>query len=197
MMGDCANCNCSHMCYVKGKSCVPVDVEAVKAAYTADERKMMEAAAWVEGTFYRQHTRLEEIVDFGARMGYRKIGLAFCIGLRDEARLFARYLSKHFEVVSICCKNCGIGKRELGLQQIDANKERETMCNPKNQAKHLNEQHCELAVAVGLCVGHDSIFYANCEMPVTTLVTKDRVLSHNPCGAVYASYWRRKLGIDP
>ena len=37
---------------------------------------------------------------------------------------------------------------------------------------------------VGLCVGHDSLFIKYSEAPVTTLVTKDRVLAHNPV-AVY------------
>ena len=27
------------------------------------------------------------------------------------------------------------------------------------------------------------------------LVAKDRVLAHNPLGAVYSRYWRKKLGI--
>ena len=35
---------------------------------------------------------------------------------------------------------------------------------------------------VGLCVGHDSLFIKYSEAPRTTLVTKDRVLAHNPVG---------------
>ena len=47
-------------------------------------------------------------------------------------------------------------------------------------------------------MGHDAIFAANCDGPVTTLVVKDRLLAHNPLGAIYSRYWKRKLGImDP
>ena len=35
----------------------------------------------------------------------------------------------------------------------------------------------------------------NCPGPVTTLVAKDRLLAHNPLGAIYSRYWKRKLGI--
>ncbi len=42
---------------------------------------------------------------------------------------------------------------------------------------------------------HEAIFNSNCKGPVTCLVVKDRVLAHNPLGAVYSRYWRRKLGI--
>ena len=43
---------------------------------------------------------------------------------------------------------------------------------------------------------HDSIFNANCNGPVTVLVAKDRVLAHNPLGAVYSRYWQKKLKIN-
>ena len=34
-----------------------------------------------------------------------------------------------------------------------------SMCNPIFQAKMLNEAKTDLNVVVGLCVGHDSLFY--------------------------------------
>jgi uncharacterized metal-binding protein len=69
------------------------------------------------------------------------------------------------------------------------------MCNPILQAKTLNEEHTELNVVIGLCVGHDSLFYKYSEAPVTTLVVKDRVLGHNPVAALYQTkaYYSRLL----
>ncbi len=67
---------------------------------------------------------------FARELGYRKLGLAFCIGLAAEARIVADILAREFEVVSICCKLCGIDKNVLGLEQIVPDKDRETMCNP-------------------------------------------------------------------
>lgn len=50
-------------------------------------------------------TRVEEIVEFAQKMGYRKLGVAFCFGLFSEAATFVRILEKHgFEVISVCCK---------------------------------------------------------------------------------------------
>jgi uncharacterized metal-binding protein len=96
-------------------------------------------------------------------------------------------------VVSICCKVCGIGKGTFGLEQIDSGKEHETMCNPVGQAMMLNEAGTELNIICGLCVGHDAIFSMVSRAPVTTLIAKDRVLAHNPIGAVYSPYIRRTL----
>lgn len=192
-------CNCglcpTHACYTKGVNCTGMALDEVKAAYTAEEVAIMKAAAYVEASYYNKQTRLEETAEFAKKMGYKKIGISFCIGLNEEAKYIHRYFAKYFEVYSVCCKNCSFPKAELGLMQVDPNKEHEAMCNPKFQAKFLNDAGCEFFVSAGLCVGHDSIFNSNCKGPVTCLVVKDRVLAHNPLGAVYSRYWRRKLGI--
>ena len=69
------------------------------------------------------------------------------------------------------------------------------MCNPILQAKLLNRQGTDLNVLVGLCVGHDSLFYRYSQALVTTLLTKDRVLGHNPAAALYQAdgYYAKKL----
>lgn len=69
------------------------------------------------------------------------------------------------------------------------------MCNPIMQAKILNEQATDLNIVMGLCVGHDSLFYKYSEALTTTLVTKDRVLGHNPAAALYTaeSYYSRLM----
>lgn len=198
MKANCANCP-THACYTKGINCTGTDLEEVRQAYSPAELKMMEAAAYVEGTFYSNITRLEEIAEFAKTMGYKKLGLAFCIGLNEEVRYIARYYEKQgFECYSVCCKNCSFAKKEYGLKQVKPELEHEAMCNPKFQARFLKENDAELFIICGLCVGHDAIFAANCDGPVTTLVVKDRLLAHNPLGAIYSRYWKRKLGImDP
>ena len=39
------------------------------------------------------------------------------------------------------------------------------MCNPIAQAKLLNQAKTEFNICLGLCVGHDSLFYRYCEAP--------------------------------
>ena len=69
---------------------------------------------------------------------------------------------------------------------------------PILQAKLLNEQKTDFNIALGLCVGHDSLFYQYSEARVTTLVVKDRVLAHNPVGAIYCAdgYFKNRLKIE-
>ena len=195
MKCDCANCP-THVCYTKGVNCTGVDAKDVLAEYTEEERKIMKAAAYVEGTFYSNITRLQETAEFAKAMGYKKLGMAFCIGLNEEARYIARFYEKQgFTFYSVCCKNCSVAKKELGLKQVKPELPHEAMCNPKMQAKFLAEKGTELYISCGLCVGHDTIFNKSCEGPVTTLVVKDRLLAHNPLGAIYSRYWKQKLGI--
>lgn len=152
----------------------------------------------IESEGYCQWSRLKETIEFCKKMHYQKIGIAFCKGLRKEARTVANIFRSHgFAVVSVICKTGSISKEEAGIPEKSKIHpgDFEAMCNPIGQAKLLNSQNTDFNIAIGLCVGHDSLFYRNSEAPVTTLVAKDRVLAHNPCGAIYCAegYYKSKL----
>jgi uncharacterized metal-binding protein len=152
--------------------------------------ELHKAASTIEARYYGKETRLGEIILFGKELGYQKIGLAFCIGLSKEAKVIENILSKHFEVISVCCKVCGIDKKYFGLPQVSP-ENYEVMCNPAGQAQLLNIAETQLNILCGLCVGHDAIFSKASDAPVTTLIAKDRILAHNPAAAVYCQYIRK------
>ena len=54
-------------------------------------REIMIASAEVEYEGYCQWTRVQEIMEFARKIGAHRIGIANCIGLIREARIFARY----------------------------------------------------------------------------------------------------------
>jgi uncharacterized metal-binding protein len=139
--------------------------------------------------------RLAEIASFARMMGYRKLGLAFCVGLRREAKAVEEfYGAQGFEVVSVMCKAGGVPKERIGVrdEQKVAPGTYETMCNPVFQAEVMNREGTDLNVVLGLCVGHDSLFFRFAKAPCTVLAVKDRLLGHNPLAAVYTldSYYR-------
>lgn len=138
-----------------------------------------------------RNPRVEEVVQFARKMSYHRLGVAFCAGLRQEARMLDEILTRRgFEVVSVCCKTGGVPKEIIGLtpdQKIRGPEEWESMCNPIGQATLLNEADTEFNVAVGLCVGHDSLFFKYSNAPTTVLIAKDRVFGHNPVAALYQS----------
>jgi uncharacterized metal-binding protein len=154
--------------------------------------KLHRAASAIEGRYYNKETRLSEIILFAKELGYKKIGLAFCIGLSEEVKIIEQILSKHFDLCSVCCKLSGINKKDFKLHQISSDAF-EVMCNPAGQAQLLNEANTQLNVLCGLCVGHDAIFTKISNAPVTTLIVKDRVLAHNPAGAIYCNYIRKQF----
>ena len=158
---------------------------------------IMVASAEVEFEGYCQWTRVQEIMEFARKIGAKKIGIANCIGLINEARTFARILRTNgFEPYAIICKVAGKEKSSIGIpkqcEEIGA-----AMCNPILQARLLNEAKTDLNVVIGLCVGHDSLFYKYSDAYVTTLVTKDRVTGNNPAAALYTagSYYKKKFGV--
>ena len=179
---------------------VPDTQRAARALYDDPEiRKISRESALVESEGYCKWTRVEEIIQFAKRMGYRKIGIANCISFVDHAYVLSGILESHgFEVVSVACKNGSIPKEELGI--ADHEKVRpgqfEALCNPVCQAEILNAAGCEFNVVLGLCIGHDSLFFRQAQGLTTVLVAKDRVLGHNPLPALQLadSYYSRLWG---
>jgi len=186
----CAACE-SKAC-AQGKDCFDQAGNHPTLYQDARVAELHRAASAIEARHYCKEPRLSEVILFAKELGCRKVGLAFCIGLSEEAKVIERILSEHFDVVSVCCKVSGIGKRQFALEQIRPQGP-EVMCNPAGQASLLNQAGTELNVLCGLCVGHDAIFGMVSTAPVTTLVVKDRVLAHNPLAAVYCRYVRRRL----
>ena len=140
---------------------------------------------------YGTKPRVKEIIDFCNKMKYKKIGLAFCVGLSKEASIFAQILRKHgFEVESIICKVGNVNRKNIGINDCDV-----PMCNPIAQAEFLNKEKTEFNIVLGLCVGHDTLFFKYSKAPVTVLAVKDRALAHNPLGAIYLadSYYKSKI----
>ena len=171
-----------------------------------EDAKMARVATKVEGLCYQpvpgsdavnaRWTRVEDTIAFAKLMGYRKIGIATCIGLLDETnRLAAILRAQGFEPLSVCCKTGSIDKLELGLHE--ENKVRpntfEPACNPVAQAQLMNRAETDMNIIVGLCVGHDMLFSKYSDAPVTTLVVKDRVTGHNPVSVLYGQnfYYKR------
>jgi uncharacterized metal-binding protein len=171
---------------------------AVERTYLEDERlgNLARESARTEAAGYGRSTRIQEIMDFARRIGATRLGIAHCVGLIEEAKTASKiFESQGFEVEAVCCKVGSISKEKLGL--TDEEKvhpgEFEALCNPIAQATLLAKAGTELNVVIGLCVGHDSLFFMHSKAPATVLVAKDRVLGHNPVAALYTShsYYRR------
>lgn len=207
-MHACAECSV-YVCRVGNREAGPEncpmqtsDQTNQLAAYEDPEvREFARIASIIEGEGYGRWTRLEEIMELAKRNGFTRLGLAFCAGLRNEAKVLNRILAANgFEVISAMCKTGAIPKEAIGVR--DEEKVRpgalEPMCNPIAQAALLNESKTQLNILFGLCVGHDSLFIKHCHGWVTVLVAKDRVLAHNPIGAIYLSegYYQKKLYKD-
>lgn len=161
--------------------------EALSCYQEPENHQIMCAAAEVEFEHYCKYTRVEEIMAFADKIGAKKIGIATCVGLLSESRTLAQIFRSHgFKVYGIGCKIGAVPKTDLGINEI-CNGVGSTACNPILQAKLLNAQNTDLNVVVGLCVGHDSLFYKYSNAIVTTAVTKDRVLGHNPVAALYTA----------
>lgn len=171
-----------------------------------EDAKIAFVAAQVEGLCYQpvpgsdavnaRWTRVEDTVAFAKLMGYKKIGMATCIGLLDEAERLAKILTAQgFEPVSVCCKAGSIDKLELGLAESDKVRPGtfEPACNPIAQAEICNRMGTDMNLIVGLCVGHDMLFNKHSKAPVSTIIVKDRVTGHNPIAVLYGQnfYYKR------
>lgn len=170
--------------------------ESVRLSSEGEEGRIMRVAASVEHDGYLKWCRVRELVEFSKRMGYRRLGIATCVGMIRETRILTDILRSHgFEVFGIACKAGSVPKTDVGIDPVCCEIGR-YMCNPILQAEVLNREHTDLNIIMGLCMGHDCLFNRHSEAPVTTLVVKDRVLAHNPAGALYNAdgFYRGLMG---
>lgn len=171
----------------------------VKELYQDEENyKIAHNAAVVEKEGYGILCRMEEIMLFCNKCGYKKIGLIFCTGLKSEAKMVSKIFRHNgFEVSSAVCKNGMIPKSYIGLtdEETLAGCSEEVMCNPIGQALLMNEEKVDFNVLLGLCVGHDTLALKHLEAPATILAVKDRVTAHNPLAAIYVaeSYFKKRF----
>lgn len=200
---DCGIKACDSIGKKHPKFCVSQQIEKnlceeVKKTYLLEKNQnVMVASAEVEYENYCQMTRVQETIEWAKKIHAKKIGIATCVGLLNESRILAKILRHHgFEVYGVGCKVGEISKGEIGIpeqcEKIGAN-----TCNPILQAELLAKQETDINIVVGLCVGHDSMFYKYSTAPTTTLVVKDRILGHNPVAALYTAdtYYETKLKV--
>ena len=158
---NCHKRNASYPEFCLTEKLTDEDIAETTALYEDEEnRKVSVISAEIEGEFYGKYTRVDEIIEFAKRMGYKKIGIATCVGLIEESRIFAKILRKNgFDVYSAVCKVGSFNKTDIGLDEKYTCVTGNVMCNPILQAKLLNKAGTDLNVVIGLCVGHDSLFY--------------------------------------
>ena len=176
-----------------------------------EDARLAKVAARVEGLCYQpvpgsdavnaRWTRVEDTVALAKLMGYRKIGIATCIGLLEESKRLGDILTAQgLEPFSVCCKSGSIDKLQLGLQEHEKVRPNtfEPACNPIAQAELLNQVGTDMNLIVGLCVGHDMLFAKYSKAPVSTLVVKDRVTGHNPVAVLYGqNFYFKRLQKQP
>ena len=196
---NCAKCN-SQKCrnpelefnypaFCPHENYAEVRKKTIKDSWADPELKKINVACQEILTHSGEWCRVKEIIEYCKKLEYKKLGLAFCIGLKDEAKVLCDILQKNsFEVISVSCQ-AGVNRKEVNLSHYKG------ACNPLMQAEVLNIEQTELNIMMGLCLGHDIIFIKHSKADVTPLVVKDRVMAHNPIGALYMSsnYYHKKL----
>lgn len=191
---NCMNCKTNYCDQKEIINCASkmTNRDAIKREYLSEKNRVLaKVASYVSMSPDGKKPRILEIIDVAHLCGYKKLGLCFCLGLIEEAKVVHKIFVQHdFEVIPIVCKTGGIPKDLLGIENGG-----NAMCNPIGQAFYLNTQKTEFNVALGLCVGHDSLFFQYSEAPVTVLAAKDKVLGHNPLACIYTydSYYKDKL----
>jgi uncharacterized metal-binding protein len=218
---NCAKCSrpvCNSVAWEDGPANCPRKVmpevieKATRRCLSAEFREFALKASRQEGSGYVRlphspdtpspvKSRVEEIMEFARRMGYERLGVAYCGGVQFEAGLLVPILeNRGFEVVSVQCKCGSVPKEDLGIEDWEkvSPGRFEAMCHPIAQAEILNASKTDLNLLVCLCVGHDSLFLRHSQAPCTVLAAKDRVYGHAPLMAVYQSksYHRRVLAKD-
>ena len=182
---DDINCiECIDKTCLEGENCQLCPLEAVTGRTDETIRRISDVAYDVASEPERVLCRVSELVYFCLGMQYKHIGIAFCTEMWKEAERVTQILERFFHVTPVCCRIGGT-KKDARTDHVHSKHEG---CNPVGMARTLNLVKPDLNIAIGLCVGSDIIFNRKCDAPVTTLFVKDKLLAHNPVGAVYSKY---------
>lgn len=190
---SCLNCTGEHCEYVTGGnpdyclggSVTPEIHEEVRQRYLDPQIHAIYEASVRSSALCSNLTRVQEIIEFARGLGVRKIGLASCTIMLNEARILARILrDAGFETYGVACKVESNRRADLDVHVAEGSQDT-ILCNPIMQARLLEEAGTELNVVVGLCVGHDALFYKHSAAVTTTLSGKDHITMNNPCAALY------------
>lgn len=195
---QCSYCG-KKMCYTGDTSASPefcpsrIEPEALQAAREKlgdPETKQMAQDVARTWKGMAGKNRIELTMEYARLRGYKKLGLAFCVGLSQEAELLSNALiNEGFEVISAGCMCGSLCSDDVGLSEEDKIMAgaRQPMCNPIGQAAVLDSEGSQLNIMMGLCVGDDVLFVKHSKAPVTVIAVKDFALAHNPLGALYTS----------
>jgi len=188
-----------------------IDDAFAKYSGNDEDARLARVAARVEGLCYQpipgstavnaRWTRVEDMIALSKLMGYKKIGIATCVGLLDETKRLSDILAaQDLQPYSACCKAGSIDKLKLDIREEDKVRPGtfEPACNPIAQAEIMNAEGTDMNIIMGLCVGHDMLFNKYSRAPVTTLVVKDRVTGHNPVSVLYGqNFYYKRLQKQP
>lgn len=196
-------CECKHNNCTTGnlEGCLNKDIESDSSvskynAPDSKERDIMIASERVKRDIGLKITRIESILAFIEFLNVKRVGIVTCTTTLNEARQFQRILeAKHIQSVCVACKIGKVTKHSVGLPCSD---KQQVMCNPALQAKALELEKTQLNVMMGLCVGHDTLFFKHTKTPTTVLFTKDHITGHNAVQPLYVldTEFRHILGAN-
>ncbi|NQT57913.1 MAG: DUF1847 domain-containing protein [Bacteroidetes bacterium] len=148
------------------------------AYHKEDSQKIVQAAAiLVDDGRAGTLSRIEELVEFARLMNYQRIGLAYCYGMESTASAVRDiFTANGLKTVGVSCTVGGFSQSEINENSTLTG----VSCNPLNQAAQLNQEKVDLAVVIGLCLGHDILFNREFKSDITTLIVKDRPNEHAP-----------------
>jgi len=153
--------------------------EEVLAKYHGkSEAAVVETAAkLVDGGRAGTLSRIEELIEFVKTSDYKKVGLAYCYGMEKLAE-DVRHLFTESDIrcIGISCTCGAMGQNEINSESDLPG----VSCNPISQAKQMEAEGVDLAVVIGLCMGHDILFTREFSEDQTTLLVKDRPNNHAP-----------------
>ncbi|MCX6170313.1 MAG: DUF1847 domain-containing protein [Ignavibacteriales bacterium] len=122
-------------------------------------------------------SRLQEIIEFIKSMNYAKIGLAYCYGMEQDAKVLKDIFWKEgLKLITVSCTVGGLSQNEINTSSSNHN----VSCNPIGQAQQLEAEEVEFVLLMGICLGHDILLHRNLKVDFTTFVVKDRVYNHQP-----------------
>ncbi|MDI6819623.1 MAG: DUF1847 domain-containing protein [Candidatus Hodarchaeaceae archaeon] len=154
----------------------------------AGNLKLYQKSSSLEVEGYMRYPRVKEPIRLAEGMGWNKLGMAFCIGLSEEAKKLQEVLKcTVLKFIRLCVKLVALRRKNSLPERKRSRMQSNSPSDGPQRGWNGFERHR------GSLHRPRHLFQRYSKAPTTTLIVKDRVLAHNPVGALYSRYHFKKL----
>lgn len=166
---DCIQCS-DKACQV-GRGCVG-RYETAAAADRDTSSENPSRLLYIAGVAGAPICRFEQFKSYCQDLGFRRVGVLFCVAAFRDVERLCEFLAPHIRVVPVCCR-FGDERERLDEEPESESREPQAYCQPELLNRVINDPPCDLLVSTGFCMDFSTRLERHSHAPVVMTLVND------------------------